>query len=337
MDVLIYHLTNLKQGKLIMSDLIIAVTNYYNDTVTMLPPMGELEGIGEAIFHNNPRIEFDGRDIKRNFTHHVDFNINANQLHRELLPAHYASYPRLSRQSQYIKLYQFNEQRDEDSMELLIPNFYLATKRQGEHVTITNFGLPTSDRVVIKDTLGARGSDQIVIPTNMLTSLLKYTKGLTYAQVKAKFPDIIISEGTNMEKVFFNDPGEIFISDLIPVVEKEWRLLVGGDKIYGREREIKKGVYNQANLDLDVIRTIPEVKYTLIDEMFDERLVKTLYELIEFADIPTGSLDLFVTGDGQYGLFEWSTQYAFMGANNHFIRQLLLDGIAKVIRNLNKK
>ena len=104
-----------------------------------------------------------------------------------------------------------------------------------------------------------------------------------------------------------------------------------------REREIKKGVYNQANLDLDVIRTIPEVKYTLIDEMFDERLVKTLYELIEFADIPTGSLDLFVTGDGQYGLFEWSTQYAFMGANNHFIRQLLLDGIAKVIRNLNKK
>ena len=109
-----------------MSDLIVAVTNSYNDTVTMLPPVGELEGIGKAIFHNNPRIEFDGREIKGNFDIHVDFNIKPNKLHRELLPAHYASYPRLLRQSQYIKLYQFNKQRSEDTVELLIPNFYLA-------------------------------------------------------------------------------------------------------------------------------------------------------------------------------------------------------------------
>lgn len=49
----------------------------------------------------------------------------------------------------------FNEQRDEDKKHGIsnskLP--YLATKRQGEHVTITNFGLPASDRVVIKDTL----------------------------------------------------------------------------------------------------------------------------------------------------------------------------------------
>ena len=149
MDVLIYHLTNLKQGKLIMPDLIVAVTNSYNDTVTMPPPVGELEGIGRAIFHNNPRIEFDGRGIKGNFDFHFNFELKGNKLHEELLPDNYFHYPRLLRQSQYIKLYQFNKHRSEDTMELLIPNFYLATKRQGEHVTITNFGLPTSDRVVI--------------------------------------------------------------------------------------------------------------------------------------------------------------------------------------------
>lgn len=315
----------------------IAVTNSFNDTVTILPATGELEGIGEVAFHNNPRLEFDGREIKRNFSYHIDFNIKGNNLHRQLLPNHYAAYPRLMRQTQYIKIFQFNQQRGEETLQLHIPNFYLSTKRVGEHITVTNFGLPTSDKVVIKDTLGARGSDQIVVPTNMLTSLLKYTKGLTYAEVKNKFPDIVISDGTNMDKIFFNDPGEIFISDLIPVVEKEWRLLVGGDRIYGREREIKKGRYNQANISLDVIHSIPEVKYLPIEDMFDETLVTTLYDLIHYADIPTGSIDLFLSGDGEYGIFEYSTQYAFHAANPQFIRKLHMDGITRIINELKAK
>ena len=316
-----------------MQDLIIAVTNSYNDTVTMLPPVGELEGIGEAIFHNNPRIEFDGRDIKRNFDFHFNFELKGNKLHEELLPDNYFHYPRPNRATQYIKISNFNKVYTNLDAKIFIPRFYLATANTGEHVAITDFGLPTCDKVVIKRTRGARGSNQMVVPTNMLTTLLKHTKGLTLGEVKQKFPDLIYSDGSNYDEIWYEQPSDIFISELITGVTNEWRLLVGGDNIYARERTIKVGPYNQANLDLDLFHNIPEVKYLPIAEMFDEKLVETLHKLVKYIDLPVGSLDLFKTEDGRIGIFEFSTQYAFHGADPHFVRKLLMDGIASVIIN----
>src|SRR5699024_10972183 len=106
-----------------------------------------------------------------------------------------------------------------------------------------------------------------------------------------------------------------------------YRLLVGGDTIYGRERTIKQGPYPQANLDTDKFHTVQDVVYETIDNMFDETLVETLYAFAKFIDLPIGSIDLYSTTDGNWGIFEYSTQFAFHGANPNFIKQLLLDGV----------
>lgn len=309
----------------------IAVTNSFNDTVTILPPTCELEGIGEVTFHNNPRLEFDGLDIKRNFDYHFNFELKGNLLHQELLPNNYFHYPRPKRATQYIKISNFNKEHSNLDSQIFIPRFYLATARSGEHLAITDFGLPTCDKVVIKRTRGARGSNQLVVPTNMLTTLLKHTQGLTLGEVKQKFPDLIYSDGSSYDEVWFEHPSDIFISELITGVTNEWRLLVGGGNIYARERSIKVGPYNQANLDLDLFHNVPEVKYLPIEDMFDVKLVETLHKLIEYIDLPIGSLDLFKTEDGKVGIFEFSTQYAFHAADPHFVRKLVLDGIGSVI------
>ena len=309
----------------------IAVTNSYNDTVTMLPPSAYNPSIGNVIFHNNPRLEYTGTELIKNFDYHFDFNIKKNKLHEAILPDHYFHFPRLKRMTQYLKISKFNESRAK-TQQLFIPNYYLATERTGEHVYVTNFGIPVGDKVVIKETLGARGSNQIVVPTNMVTTLLKHTRGLTLGEVKAKFPDLIYSEGTNMDAIFFEKPADLFMSELVSGVKNEWRLLVGGDKIYGRERVIKQGPYPQANLDHDVFPTVSEVKYAPIEEMFDETLVQTLHAMVDFINLPLGSIDLFLTEEGRYGIFEYSTQFAFLGADNFFIRNLLIDGITHVLR-----
>ena len=309
---------------------IIAVTNSYNDTVTMLPSSAHIEGIGQVIFHNNPRVEFDGSTIHKNFDFHVDFRITKNRLHNELLPHEYSHYPRLKRRTQYLNVFKFNEGRTPDS-QITIPHYYMATLREGEHVGITNFGLPKCDKVVIKLQLGARGSNQVVVPTNMLTTLLKHASGHTMGETKEMFPDLIYTDNSDWEINFFDDPSELFISELITNVKAEYRLLVGGDKIYGRERVIKAGPYPQANLETDKFHTVQEVIYTPIEEMFPEVLVQTLYDFAEFIDLPLGSIDLYSTTDGNWGIFEYSTQFAFMGANPVWIRNLLLDGIKKVI------
>lgn len=309
---------------------IVAVTNSYNDTVTMLPPSAYIDEIGNVIFHNNPRIEFDGASISSNFDHHIDFRITKNKLHSELVGDSYNHYPRMKRRTQYLNVFKFNKGRPLDS-QITIPHYYMATLREGEHVGITNFGIPKCDKVVIKEQLGARGSNQVVVPTNMLTTLLKHSKNKTLGEVKEAFPDLIYTDNSDWDMVFFADPNTLFVSELITNVKSEYRLLVGGKKMYGRERAIKAGPYPQANLDVDKFHTVQEVNYEPIEDMFDYALVETLYAFVEYIDLPIGSIDLYSTTDGKWGIFEYSTQFAFHGANPNFIKQLLLDGVKKVL------
>lgn len=310
----------------------IAVTNSYNDTVTMLPPSAYIDEIGNAAFHNNPRLEFDGKNISSNFDHHIDFRISKNKLHQELITNNYHHYPRLKRMTQYLNVFKFNQSRTPSNLlEITIPKYYLATLRDGEHVAVTNFGIPNCDKVVIKEQLGARGSNQVVVPTNMLTTLLKHSKDKTLGEVKDMFPDLIYTDNSDWDLEFFADLNDLFISELITNVKSEFRLLVGGKKIYGRARSINAGPYPQANLEVDKFHTVQEVKYDPIEDMFDSDLVETLYAFVEYIDLPIGSVDLYSTSDGDWGIFEYSTQFAFHGADPVFIRQLLLDGIKKVI------
>lgn len=309
---------------------IVAVTNSFNDTVTMLPPSANIENVGQVLFHNNPRLEFDGADISANFDHHIDFRITKNKLHQELLGEAYTHYPRLKRRTQYLNVFQFNKGRPVDQ-QITIPHYYMATLREGEHVGITNFGIPKCDKVVIKEQLGARGSNQVVVPTNMLTTLLKHSKGKTLGEVSEMFPDLIYTDNSNWEMKFFDDPNDLFISELLTNVKSEYRLLVGGDRIYGRERTIKAGPYPQANLEVDKFHSVQEVTYERIEDMFDEALVKTLYDFVAYIDLPIGSVDLYSTTDGTWGIFEYSTQFAFHGASPTFIRQLLLDSVEQIL------
>lgn len=306
----------------------VGITHIFNNTLSMLPPAVKIEDCNLS-FHDNPELEYNGVTLVKNFDYHIDFNVERNELHASVLPQTYFHYPRHRRSVQYINVSTFNATRDD--FKISVPKYYLATAKPQDHLSVTNFGIPGCEKVVIKEEWGARGSNQVVVPTNMLTTLLKHARGRTLGETKEMFPDLIYTDNSDWEINFFDDPSDLFISELITNVKAEYRLLVGGDKIYGRERVIKAGPYPQANLETDKFHTVQEVIYTPIEEMFPEVLVQTLYDFAEFIDLPLGSIDLYSTTDGNWGIFEYSTQFAFMGANPVWIRSLLLDGIKKVI------
>lgn len=313
---------------------IIAITNKYNDTVTMFPPSANLPNVGEVLFHSSPNLEFNGEKLERNFDYHFDFCMKPNRLHRQLIPDNYFHYPRQRRIDQYINTYKFNQMNNE---ELLIPKFYSATQRTGEHVRSLNFGLPDCEKVVIKPQLGARGSNQIVCPTNMLTTVIKHSKDKSLGEIKEMFPDLIYTDNSDWDTIYFSDLTELFISELITGVKQEFRLLVSGDKIYARERVIKQGPYPQANLEVGLWPTIPVVKYEPIRSYFSEELVSTLEDYVKSINLPFGSIDLFLTQDGRWGIFEYSSQFAFHGADPLFVRNMLLNAVDYTIHQRLKK
>lgn len=311
------------------SRVIIAVTHQFNDNVSMLPPSFEKDGV-QYIIHKNPNVEFNGTDIVKNFDFHIDFSLKQNKMHKALLKDCYWHSTRQKRFEQFLNVYHFNR---EHSCSMLFPKSYLATERAGNIVMATNYGIPDCVKVVIKEQYGAKGSNQIVVPTNMLVTLLKHGRGMTYGELRQKFPDLIYTENSDWDKIFCDKPTDLFISELLTNIDREYRLLVSGNKIYGRSRVIKQGPYPQANLETDKWNNIPTVNYDPIEEMFDKTLVNVLYKFIKYVDMKLGSIDLFFTKEGEWGIFEYSTQYAFHGADPSFIRQLHVDALVSILQS----
>lgn len=324
------------------SKLIVGVTHYACNNVEILPPSHVFENpeIGAVIFHEDPRVE--SSTNLANFDIHIDFtNGGVNTLHECLFAHRYLHIPKVSKKDQFLKMIGFNKN---SPIKLKTPTVFMATRRNSNHkyyeLPIANIGTPNCDKVVVKHSHGARGSNQLVIQTNMLQTVIKeaQNKDLTLGEIKELFPDIILTEGSDLELKLLDNYDNFVVTEYVPGIQKEWRLLVSGDEIYHRERVINEGEYPQANLNVTTYHNTPTVVYKPLSESsIPVEIIETLQAYVKYIKLPIGSLDLYIEEDGSFGIFEYSQQFAFHGADPAFIRKLHLDAVEFIITDMLSK
>ena len=315
---------------------IVGLVHEYVNNITMLPPMHDfVDSVGPVIFHGQPLAELRNRQIVSNVDALLDFRFDADPTARQIFGNKYYRYRKPSKMTQHFKILEFNGIHTGYTVNT--PRQFVSwSKGLSNHAhPLSDFGILDCANVVIKPQYGARGSNHIVVPSHMVQTLLKHVTKQTGAELQKTYPDIIVSRGSVEDKPIFAKFDDMVITEKLEHLLQEWRLLFSAGKIYCREREITPGEYSQSNLCVDVVRNISEVTYTPLEETnFPQDLQDYLIGLVKFIKLPFGSIDLYLTAEGEYGIFEYSEQFGFHGANHQFIRQLHLDGIEQILIKL---
>lgn len=319
-----------------MSRKIVGIVYEYLNNLSMLPPSHNFENsVGEVIFHSNPLAELRNGRIVSNVDAFLDLRFKGDPTAKQIFGDRYYRYSKPSKMTQHFKILAFNG----------IHNGYtLGTPRQfvswstglsANAHPLSDFGILDCAQVVIKPQYGARGSNHVVAPSHMVQTLLKTITKQTGTELQKMYPDIIVSRGSVEDEPIFEVLDDMVITEKLEHVLQEWRLLFSAGKIYCREREITPGEYSQSNLCVDIVRNIPEVIYTPLENTeFPAALQDYLNAFVQFIKLPFGSIDLYLTAEGEYGIFEYSEQFGFHGANHKFIRQLHLDGVEQILIKL---
>ena len=296
-------------------------------TLNLLPPVYETPNYC-IIFHRSPHVEISKGEAICNFDYHIDFDYRPDEVSMLYLGKKYIHLPRLSRTAQMATIDNFNKTKLHD-IRVHAPFSYAASF--GKDVPImhlSRFGIPAAERVVIKHQYGARGNDQIIVPKHLLSSVLKFIVGKTSDEIKERFPSLIYSPTLNNERVLFNSTDAIFVCDYIENVSREYRILVAGDTLYLRQRQIKHGEYPQANLDLN---TTKPIQYQLAEKVLSDKQIELLRGFVNYADIKFGSIDVYVTENRRLGIFEYSNEFGMHAEDPSFIRSLLITAVENLI------
>lgn len=311
------------------------VYEYLNNLSTLPPAYDFKNSVGKVIFHSDPKAELLRGALVSNVDAFLDFRFKGDPTAKQIFGSTYYRYSKPSKMTQHFKILKFNETRS--GYTLSTPRQFVSwsTGLSANAHPLSDFGILDCTSVVIKPQYGARGSNHVVAPSHMVQTLLKTITKQTGNELKQMYPDIIVSRGSVEDEPIFETLNDMVITEKLEHVLKEWRLLFSAGRVYCREREITPGDYSQSNLCADVYRNIPEVIYTpLEDTDFPNELQEYLTAFVRFIKLPFGSIDLYLTANGEYGIFEYSEQFGFHGANHEFIRQLHLDGIEQILIKL---
>lgn len=309
-----------------MNTIVVAISEP-STTFNLLPPVCVSQDY-RIMFHRAPHVEISEGEANCNFDYHVDFGLHPDEISSLYLGKKYIHLPRQTRTAQMATIDKFNKTKMSD-IRIHAPFSYVASF--GEDVSVipmARFGIPRAESVVLKHQYGARGSNQIIVPKHLLSSVLNGIAGRTGAEIKKRFPTLIYSPMPNPDKVLFESTNAIFVCDYIEDVSREYRVLVAGDDLYLRQREISHGDYPQANLDL---RSTKPIHYRPIHKTLDEKQIKLLKGFVDYAGIKFGSIDVYVTDKRRLGIFEYSNEFGIHAEDPSFIRPLLVSTIENLI------
>ena len=309
-----------------MNTIVVAITEP-GSTLNLLPPV-YLSSEYRIVFHRAPHVEIKKGEAICNFDYHIDFGFHADEVSSLYLGKRYIHLPRLSRTAQMATIDKFNKTKL-FNIRIHAPFSYSASF--GEDVPIielSRFGIPNSERVVVKHQYGARGNNQIVVPKHLLSSVLREIIGKTSEEIKERFPSLTYSPMPNKEHVPFSSTDAIFVCDYIENVSREYRILVAGDTLYLRQRQIKHGEYPQANLDLN---TTKPIQYQLAEKVLNDEQLKLLRGFVDYANIKFGSIDVYITENRRLGIFEYSNEFGIHAEDPAFIRSLLITAVTNLI------
>lgn len=308
----------------------------------VLPPRHKFEGlVGEVIFHTNPSIEYTGKDEPVcNFDVVLDFQTyrtaESKHFSRLLSPEQAYTLPALSKYEQALVVDKFNKR---GLGYLTRPRIYdrvkFGLREHSEHASLVPH-IPHGITLVLKPLYGASGKRQIMMPSHALQTIRSCLAKSTKAQLIERFPDIVISANTGDNDTLFTNINECVVTEFVPDIETEYRILFGGRVAMGMERDKPENgtSFPQANILNNNPVPFNERVLLPLDELLGEVKADTLRDFLVFIDEPFGSVDVYITKDGNMGIMEWSRQYAYYNINPEHVRSITLSGIESILTEL---
>lgn len=217
-----------------------------------------------------------------------------------------------------------------------VPTWLNTGLRKGADVPWV-FGHGFKGRCVIKHLNGARGIGQIMfdadrIPVDTVVHAARGGKD-ALLKLKERFPTLSIptSRGKSEEEPFDLLKEDVFLQEVVEDVVAEYRMLLrpdGNHWVFNRDRKPQDG-FEQACGVFDEFT--PENSHWSLGQeeahplRKHERDIQCMFREL---GMTYGSVDLFTTADGQWGVFEHSNQFGTMGYSVDLMAKYHTDFIA---------
>lgn len=307
------------------------ITDHFINNLDVLGIHYKLSDEIELRIHRHPQVNIRGTEVSYNFDIMIS-NGGPNEGFNfgNVLPPHrYVKLARYDKFTQAIQLLNALEdyKATHDAMTCLhakflpVPTWFVGVN--------SNRSFPNvKGKVVIKPQDGARGIGQFVVDTLYINlhqfnkSLDKYLAGEHTAEAFQVFLD-----GFKGHVSYYSrdedKPGEgleclkeqgAIVQSFIPDVSAEYRVITGadGEPVYFQKRRFRDetSAYPQATGGGDTIDMDARVTNPLAKDVHSNALF--LY-LCKHVIGPLNSIDLFITSDGHWGIFEFCNQFGVTG------------------------
>ena len=334
-----------------MDTYVIAISNktrysFFNN----LPPFIETENPkANFLIHSDPVFGLNKSKLITNFDFLIDTEIKdfyEDEIFiRSILGNRYIN---LNIKSKYVQIPNLNQLVTKLNLDIIIPNTFTINDNNKTTKTCNyDFTSLGSKKLVIKRYNGARGTDQILVDVDQVNNLLAKLYLYPLAELKTRFPEAIFTKLQSEEidyqprfevedsesckknkKVFFPGCDELLIQEYINNVDKEFRIIISGKELFIIERSINDNEYRQANLDLNT------AVYTKPKPLIDKSILPTdVIKLIEKLDLKLASIDVFVTKDQNWGVFEYSHEFGMTSFSEKTKTDILNSFLSYIVEN----
>lgn len=296
--------------------MIIAVNNTeHAGIINKLFPVYKVNEI-DITFHKDPNIQVQNNKIVKNFDILLDFDVGSNNSdinqYSRLLGNKFIKIIRYPKSIQQVMLANIS---DELGVELILPKTWTTYNR--------NFINATCKKCLIKMEYGACGYNQVLIDTFLVDQFITNVGNTSYNEIVQLFPTAIFTKpyfsNEEKDKSYFNGH-DFLVQEFFDDIEKEYRVIVVGDNMYIREREIHDNSgFKQANLDYDVPKKEEKIYHNACDILPDN-----IINVIRKLNLIIGSVDVF-TYNGNFGIFEFSPEFALSNVSPQLEEKILND------------
>lgn len=287
----------------------------------------------EVYFHRDPRMSITNGHARFNF----DVVVNDGSLKidgmdiQNLIPTRRVhTIKRYNKVEQQMRLLAAVELNSDEENKALFTNFYPLVMHHNPQMNGFSQLINPENHVVVKPLDGARGIGQFLIDPeklplavvvdaldglirdrvameDVLPTLRKFDPTLKYATAGEK--------DDNEGLVAIKSQG-FCIQDYVPNIKLEYRLLTGqdGEIAYCQRRDIRnKSTEGFAQATDSEANSAKGSDIVSIRDVLSGADLEGLQELVQTVIGPLSSVDLFITEDEQWGIFEYCNQFGMKG------------------------
>ena len=312
---------------------------------------GVVVGDYEVYFHRDPRMSIQDGRVRFNFDVVVDdgsLMIDKMKLHHLVPPRRVHTIKRYNKVEQQMRLLALVELNNDEENGFLFKNFYPLTMHHNPQMNGFSQLINPERPVVIKPLDGARGIGQFLVDPAMipLTVVVDVLDGLVRGRVEI---DDVLPTLRKFDPTFeYATSGEreeneglhaiksqgFCIQDYVPKIKLEYRLLTGqdGEIAYCQRRDIRsKNNTGFAQATGSEANSAKGDDIVAIRDVLSGSDLQGLQEMARLVG-PLSSIDLFITEDEKWGIFEYCNQFGMKGVPIQLAQTLHSEMILSLIK-----